>query len=80
LPSWLNIAEIELSVLAQQCLERRIPSVAQLETELTAWQQERNRIASKVIWQFTTEDARIKLQHLYPVFETSESEDSNASN
>lgn len=78
--SWLNIAEIELSVLAQQCLERRIPSVAQLETELTAWQQERNRIASKVIWQFTTEDARIKLQHLYPVFETSESEDSNASN
>ena len=78
--SWLNVAEIELSVLAQQCLDRRIPCVEKLSTELTAWQKERNRTTSKVVWQFTTEDARIKLKHLYPVFETSESEDSNAPN
>lgn len=77
--SWLNVAEIELSVLAQQCLDRRIPCVEKLSTELTAWQKERNRTTSKVVWQFTTEDARIKLKHLYPVFETLESEDSNAS-
>jgi DDE superfamily endonuclease len=76
--SWLNIAEIELSVLSQQCLDRRIPRICELSTELTAWQNERNRNASKVIWRFTTEDVRIKLKHLYPVFETDETEDSNA--
>ncbi|RCJ40875.1 hypothetical protein A6769_39370 [Nostoc punctiforme NIES-2108] len=70
---------IELSVLAQQCLDRRIPCVEKLSAELTAWQQEPNRTASKVVWQFTTEDARVKLKHLYPVFETDGIEDSNAS-
>jgi hypothetical protein len=77
-PEGLNIAEIELSVLSQQCLDRRIPSICELSTELTAWQNERNRNASKVIWRFTTEDARIKLKHLYPVFETNEIPVSNA--
>ena len=77
--SWLNVAEIELSVLAQQCLARRIPTVTQLASELNAWAIERNVGASKVIWHFTTEDARIKLKHLYPVFEDVESDNSNAS-
>ena len=80
--SWLNVAEIELSVLAQQCLNRRIPTPEKLASELNAWQKERNRRASKVIWHFTTQDARIKLKHLYPVFEDEdiESDNSNASN
>jgi DDE superfamily endonuclease len=64
--SWLNVAEIELSVLSRECLARRIDSVATLEHELNAWQQQRNRDASKVTWQFTTTDARIKLRRLYP--------------
>lgn len=66
--SWLNIAEIELSVLHQQCLDRRIPDEVTLEKELQAWQQERNLSHSQVKWQFSTEDARIKLHHLYPQF------------
>ncbi len=70
--SWLNVAETELSVLSRQCLERRIPSSEQLQAELQAWQQERNRLASKVTWKFTTQDARVKLKHLYPVFEMAE--------
>ncbi|NET62508.1 MAG: IS630 family transposase [Symploca sp. SIO2E6] len=68
--SWLNVAEIELSVLSQQCLDRRIPSPEQLRVELDAWETERNRTASKVTWRFTTADARVKLKHLYPIFET----------
>jgi hypothetical protein len=76
--SWLNVAEIELSVLSQQCLARRISSVEELTSELAAWQQERNSTASKVTWHFTTEDARVKLKHLYPVFETDEIGDPNA--
>ena len=67
--SWLNVAEIELSVLSQQCLDRRIPSAKKLAEELTAWEAERNQSASKVSWQFSTSDARVKLKHLYPVFE-----------
>lgn len=67
--SWLNVAETELSVLSRQCLDRRIPSSDQLRAELQAWQQQRNQLASKVIWRFTTDDARVKLKHLYPVFE-----------
>jgi len=67
--SWLNIAEIELSVLSQQCLDRRIPTVDELEQELKAWQQQRNHSCAKVVWKFTTEDARVKLKHLYPVFD-----------
>ncbi len=66
--SWLNVAETELSVLSRQCLDRRIASPAELKSELEAWQQERNQTASKVIWTFTTDDARVRLKHLYPVF------------
>jgi hypothetical protein len=67
--SWLNVAEIELSVLSKQCLEKRIPTVEELNLEIEAWQKERNQTASKVIWRFTPEQARFKLKHLYPVFE-----------
>jgi hypothetical protein len=64
--SWLNVAEIELSVLARQCLNRRIGSAAELRREVAAWQDERNADGSRVQWRFTTADARIKLRHLYP--------------
>ena len=66
--SWLNVAEIELSFLSRQCLDRRIGDSKTLERETQAWNVTRNRDASKVIWQFTTADARIKLRHLYPQF------------
>jgi hypothetical protein len=66
--SWLNVAEIELSVLARQCLARRIGSAAQVDAECAAWERERNAEGSRVIWRFTTADARIKLKHLYPQF------------
>lgn len=78
--SWLNVAEIELSVLTQQCLNRRIATSEKLALELAAWQAERNLKASKVIWHFTTSNARIKLKHLYPVFAEVESDNSNATN
>lgn len=64
--SWLNVAEIELSILSRQCLDRRIPDLPTLAHEVDAHQQRRNNRAAKVDWQFTTEDARIKLKHLYP--------------
>lgn len=64
--SWLNIAEIELSVLTIQCLNRRIASIEELQGEVSAWETERNRIQKSVDWQFTTEQARGKLKHLYP--------------
>jgi DDE superfamily endonuclease len=64
--SWLNIAEIELSVLSRQCLDRRIPDTATLHTEVTAWQNRRNAAGGSVDWRFTTADARIKLKRLYP--------------
>ncbi|WP_342481933.1 IS630 family transposase [Paenibacillus sp. FSL L8-0340] len=64
--SWLNIAEIELSVLTIQCLNRRIASIEELQVEVSAWETERNRIQKSVDWQFTTEQARGKLKHLYP--------------
>ena len=64
--SWLNIAEIELSTLARQCLDRRIGDLDVLNTELTAWQHATNADQRQVNWQFTTDDARIKLRHLYP--------------
>ena len=67
--SWLNIAEIELSVLARQCLNTRIPNQAQLSTEVAAWEAERNASVVKVHWRFTTAEARIKLAHLYPKFQ-----------
>ncbi len=64
--SWLNIAEIELSVLSRQCLDRRIPDVATLEAEVGAWQERRNARGGSINWRFTTNDARIKLKRLYP--------------
>jgi hypothetical protein len=64
--SWLNVAEIELSVLSRECLGRRIPSASELDSELAAWEATRNRGASRVNWQFTTADARVKLRRLYP--------------
>jgi hypothetical protein len=64
--SWLNMAEIELSVLARQSLDRRIPDAATLEAEVTAWAAQRNGAGATIDWQFTTADARIKLKHLYP--------------
>jgi hypothetical protein len=64
--SWLNIAEIELSALTRQCLDRRVDNLAVLNTELAAWQHATNTQQRQVDWQFTTDDARIKLRHLYP--------------
>ena len=64
--SWLNIAEIELSVLGRQCLDRRIPDKAALAGEVAAWQERRNAAGGTVDWRFTTDDARIKLKRLYP--------------
>jgi hypothetical protein len=64
--SWLNIAELELSVLAHQCLDRRIAERAALEREVIAWEAERNSLAGTIDWRFTTDDARIKLKRLYP--------------
>jgi hypothetical protein len=67
--SWLNVAEMELSVLARQCLDRRIPDLATLAHEAAAWESQRNAAQVKVRWQFTTADARIKLKKLYPTIE-----------
>ena len=67
--SWLNMAELELSHLSRQCLDRRIPDQATLRKEVTAWYKERNEKVVKVNWQFTVEDARIKLKKLYPILE-----------
>jgi hypothetical protein len=64
--SWLNVAEIERSLLASQCLDRRIGSAEELAREVAAWQAERNAARCGVHWQFTTEDARARLRHLYP--------------
>ncbi|MDW7672365.1 MAG: transposase, partial [Bacillota bacterium] len=68
--SWLNIAEIELSVLTRQCLGRRIPSIDNLSIELSEWESKRNNNQKGVDWQFTTDDARIKLKRLYPQFKS----------
>lgn len=64
--SWLNIAEIELSTMSGQCLDRRIPDRETLEREVAAWEQERNALGGPVNWRFTTDDARVKLKRLYP--------------
>ena len=64
--SWLNMAEIELNVLIRQCLNRRIPEMATVTTEVEAWQNHRNTQNATINWQFTTKDARIKLKRLYP--------------
>jgi hypothetical protein len=60
------LAEIELSVLSRQCLDRRVPDVATLQAEVAAWEKHRNGARVRVDWRFTTEDARIKLKRLYP--------------
>jgi hypothetical protein len=67
--SWLNMAESELGVLSRQCLDCRIPDKDTLTREVVAWQDERNAIRTKADWRFNTENARIKLKHLYPRFE-----------
>ena len=64
--SWLNMAEIELNVLMGQCLAGRIPDFDKVEAQTKAWQEARNNQKAKINWQFTTEDARIKLKRLYP--------------
>lgn len=66
--SWLNMAESEFSVLSRQCLNRRIPDQATLVREIEAWVEKRNKSAVVTDWQFTTDDARIKLKSLYPKF------------
>ena len=65
--SWLNMAEIEV---AGQCLDRRLADQAILEREIAAWQAARNRAGRGANWRFTTEDARIKLKHLYPAMQS----------
>jgi hypothetical protein len=67
--SWLNVAEIELSVLSRQCLDRRIGGAEELRREVEAWEEERNERGVGVQWRFTTADARIKLRRLYPVLQ-----------
>jgi DDE superfamily endonuclease len=64
--SWLNMAELELSILARQCLTERMESQTNLSHQVQAWQNKRNRTAMRVDWQFTTENARCKLKRLYP--------------
>jgi transposase len=64
--SWLNQVEIELSVLSRQCLERRIPEVQILKSEILAWEKQRNQERASVNWRFKTKDARNKLERLYP--------------
>ena len=64
--SWLDLAESELGVLSSQCLDRRIPDKQTLVEEIAAWEQDRNANHSKANWQFSTQNARIKLKHLYP--------------
>ena len=64
--SWLNMAEIEFSVMSRQCLNRRMPDLPTMTEQVTAWVNERNERVVTVNWQFTTADARIKLRHLYP--------------
>ena len=65
------MAEIELSVLARQCLGERMPSIQVVHEQGAAWQQHRNRASGTINWRFTTQDARIKLKRLYPSLEES---------
>ena len=68
--SWLNMAEIELNVLNGQCLNRRIDNIEEIISEVEAWREYRNNLDAKINWQFTAEDARIKLRRLYPTIES----------
>ena len=65
--SWLNMAEIELSILSRQCMRNYFESIEELSTSITCWQDSRNKSTTGINWQFTTADARIKLRKLYPV-------------
>ncbi len=65
--SWLNMAEIELSILSRQCLNQRFASADALDTAVHAWTQDRNQRHAGTNWRFTTLDARIKLKSLYPL-------------
>lgn len=67
--SWLNMAEIELNVLIKQCLGRRIDAMAEMQVEVAAWQNRRTNRNATINWQFTNEDARIKLKRLYPTLD-----------
>ena len=67
--SWLNMAEIENNVLVNPGLSQRVPSLQQMKKEVSAWNKSRNKNASKINWRFTTDDARIKLKRLYPLFD-----------
>lgn len=67
--SWLNMAEIELHILNSQCLNRHISTIEKIEKEVMAWEKARNNKSSKINWQFTTKDARIKLKRLYPSYQ-----------
>ena len=68
--SWLNMAELEFSVLQRQCLRQRLPDRAAMECAVTAWANRRNAQTKRIDWQFTTADARTKLRRLYPALET----------
>jgi len=67
--SWLDMAEIELNVLNNQCLGRRIDSIDKVRDEVEAWEKSRNGLEKKINWQFTTDKARIKLKRLYPSYD-----------
>ncbi len=69
--SWLNMVEIELSVLSRQCLNRRIPNQEIMKRETAAWEQQRNEQKATVNWRFTNQDARVKLERLYPPLDLS---------
>jgi len=67
--SWLNMAEIEFSVLNHHCLSDGVPSLKRMRAEVKAWVHQRNQQVKRIIWRFTTDDARIKLARLYPLIE-----------
>lgn len=67
--SWLNMAEIELNVLTRQCLDRRIDNLEEMQAEVDSWQEQRNNADARIDWQFTSENARIKLKRLYPTLQ-----------
>ena len=67
--SWLNMAEIELNVLIKQCLDRRIDNFGEMRSEVAAWQTQRNNADARIDWQFTSDNARVKLKRLYPTFD-----------
>lgn len=68
--SWLNVAEIEIGVLKSQCLSVRIATLAEMQKRVALWENDRNTRGATVDWQFTTENARVKLKHLYPIIKT----------